>query len=42
MQEQYRLAQEMDKKGFSLKQICELIGVNEEQIEQWCKEEKKE
>ena len=42
VQEQYRMAQEMYKKGFPLKQICELIGVNEEQIEQWCKEEKKE
>ena len=41
-QEQYRMAQEMYKKGFPLEQISELIGVDKEQIEQWCKEEKKE
>ena len=41
-QEQYRMAQEMYKKGFPLKEISDLIGASEEQIEQWCKEEKKE
>ena len=42
VQEQYRMAQEMYKKGFPLKEISDLIGASEEQIEQWCKEEKKE
>ena len=42
VQEQYRMAQEMYKKGFPLKEIRDLIGASEEQIEQWCKEEKKE
>ena len=41
VQEQYRMAQEMYKKGFPLEQISELIGVDKEQIEQWCKENKK-
>ena len=41
VQEQYRMAQEMNKKGFPLEQISELIGVDKEQIEQWCKENKK-
>ena len=36
VQEQYRMAQEMYKKGFPLEQISELIGVDKEQIEQWC------
>ena len=38
VQEQYRMAQEMYKKGFPLKEISDLIGASEEQIEQWCKE----
>lgn len=42
IQEQLRLAQEMNKKGFPLEQISELIGVNKDQIAQWCKKNIKE
>ena len=41
IQEQFRLVQEMNKKGFPLEQISELIGIDKDQIAQWYKDNTK-